>query len=751
MSSLKLKNKSKKRNFRQRYLSPTTLTIIFFLSCLFFIALAGFTEQTTITNVVAQFSWWQVPGFSNDYYVLIPTILLLFFAQFIMILSPQGKPWSRSIIAIILLFLGIRYLLWRSLTTLNLANPVDGIFSLLLLFMEMVAILSHMMQMYLILRVKSRQPQANQMEVAVKSNSYYPSVDIFVPTYNESVAILRRTIIGCQAIQYDNKKIYLLDDKRRDKMRNLAEELGCEYLTRPNNLYAKAGNLNHALGKTNGELIVCFDADFVPTKNFLQRTIGFFQDVTIGLVQTHQGFYNHDSIARNLGLENSLTHEVEIFSRYYEVLRDSLETCICYGSSFVVRRSHLEGIGGFVTKSITEDYFTSVALSAKSHRVIYLNECLSAGLVPENIGDHIRQRLRWSRGTMQGFFIKENLLTISGMPLIQRIANLEGIFYWMGSILRVLFLLMPLIYTFFHIIPVRTTGQEWLYFFLPYYLIQLATFSWINHRSRSFIASDIYNVSQCFPLALNVIQTLISPFSQGFKVTPKGVSSERFIFNWGLALPLIVLFFATAASFWHNIQLSLLSESQLLEIFQDTEVVSFVRHAWIWNAYNLLMIGLSLLVFIDVPKPNLYDWFALRRAVNIEFAGQTWRGVTTKISEVGMEVNLNDSISSFPADKLLHSPVKLTLFENKQGIDLSGLITEIMTDKSNCIRLQFTQVSLQQQRQLVEMLFCRPGQWQKQQVPGEFKSVLFLIKALLMPRFLFSRRQDSMAVTVLQK
>lgn len=713
-------------------------------------AISWLIKQTIITNMFTYFSWWQIPDFSNAYYVFIPIILLLFFAQFIMILSPQAKQWSRSIMAIILLFLGIRYLLWRSLTTLNLANPIDGIFSLLLLLMEIMAILSHMMQMYLILRVKPRQQEANQMEVAVKNGFYSPSVDIFVPTYNESVAILRRTIIGCQGIKYENKTIYLLDDKRRHQMRSLAEELGCEYLTRPNNLHAKAGNLNHALGKTDGEFIACFDADFVPTKNFMQRTIGFFQDATIGLVQTHQGFYNHDSIARNLGLENSLTHEVEIFSRYYEVLRDSLETCICYGSSFVVRRSHLEDIGGFITKSITEDYFTSVALSAQGYRVIYLNECLSAGLVPENIGDHIRQRLRWSRGTMQGFFIKENPFTVPGIPLIQRLANLEGVLYWMGSILRVLFLIMPLVYTCFQIIPVRTTGQEWLYFFLPYYLIQLVTFTWINHRSRSFIASDIYNVSQCFPLALNVIQTLISPFSQGFKVTPKGVSSEGFIFNWNLALPLIIIFFATAACCWHNIQLSLLSESQLLAKFQDPEIVSFVRYAWVWNAYNLFIIALSLLVFIDVPKPNLYDWFALRRAVNIEFAGKTWRGVTTKISEVGMEVYLNKSISAFPANKLLNLPVKLTIFENKQAIDLSGSITEIMTDKSTCLRLQFIQVSIQQQRQLVEMLFCRPGQWKKQQVPGELKSVLFLVKALLMPQFLFSRRQDSMAVPVEQ-
>ena len=118
---------------------------------------------------------------------------------------------------------------------------------------------------------------------------------------DEPVFILRRPIIGCQAIDYADKKIYLLDDTRRPEMKQLASELDCHYVTRSDNYYAKAGNLNHTLPLTNSELIVVFDADFVPTKNFLTRTVGFFQDEEVALVQTPQSFYNIDPIARNLG------------------------------------------------------------------------------------------------------------------------------------------------------------------------------------------------------------------------------------------------------------------------------------------------------------------------------------------------------------------------------------------------------------------------------------------------------------------
>ena len=126
-----------------------------------------------------------------------------------------------------------------------------------------------------------------------------------IPTYNEPLFILKRTVIGCQALNYADKAIYLLDDTNRPEVKALAEELGCEYMARSDHQYAKAGNLNHAIAQTQGSLIVVFDADFVPTTNFLTRTIGFFQDPQVALVQTPQSFYNADPIARNLGLEFS--------------------------------------------------------------------------------------------------------------------------------------------------------------------------------------------------------------------------------------------------------------------------------------------------------------------------------------------------------------------------------------------------------------------------------------------------------------
>ncbi len=538
MSGSKFSYKPPQNTVSKRVIQFHTATLILlgivFLSSI--IVAGWFADEERISGIFAQINYWQmhppmwleVPRIEGKY-LLLPTLGLLLTVFVVMKISPQPRIWSQRLIVGILIILTLRYVLWRSLSTLNLVDPLNGVFSLGLFFAEMLILVNSTIQLLFMLNIKERHREADAKSIAVISGSFVPSVDILIPTYNEPVFILRRTIIGCQALDYANKVIYLLDDTNRSEMKELAEELGCNYITRPDNSYAKAGNLNHAIAKTNGELIVVFDADFVATKNFLTRTIGFFQDEKVALVQTPQSFYNADPIARktpqsfynadpiarNLGLENVLTHEAEVFHRQIQTSRDSSGSAICAGTSFVVRRSALEKIGGFVTESLSEDYFTGIRLSAQGYRLVYLNEKLSAGLAAENISAYATQRLRWGQGTLQALFIKSNPLKIPGLTLMQRLASLAGLLYWFGNISRIYFLLIPLAYSFFGVIPIRSTAAELLFFLLPYYLVNLATFSWVNYRSCSALLSDIYSLIICFPLAVNTIQVMIHPFAKG--------------------------------------------------------------------------------------------------------------------------------------------------------------------------------------------------------------------------------------------
>ncbi|MEG4840290.1 glycosyltransferase family 2 protein [Microcoleus sp. B9-D4] len=821
-----------KRRFGRISRVPTaTLVVLGVVAFAGAIAAAWFGSEGTVSGIFATINTWQqnppvwlqVPA-TSKMYLLVPTFVLVSAALAAIKISPQPQKWSRAVVVAIVMALTIRYVVWRSLATLNLTDPLNGIFSLGLFFLEMLLVFNTSIQLYLMLRMKDRRREADRMAVAVESGNFTPSVDIFIPTYNEPAFILRRSVIGCQALDYTNKKVYLLDDTKRSEIKLLAKELGCEYITRPDNIHAKAGNINHATALTNGELIVVFDADFIPTKNFLTRTVGFFQNPEIALVQTPQSFYNHDPISRNLGLENVLAPEEEIFYRQIEIIKDSADSVVCCGTSFVVRRSALETAGGLVTDSICEDYFTGIRLSATGYRLVYLDEKLSAGLAAESIEAHLNQRLRWARGTLQAFFIDSNPLTIRGLRFVQRLSHLEGLLHWFTSLTKVLYLLIPLAYSFFGIIPLRASARELLYFFLPYYLVQLTVFSWLNRRSGSALLSDIYSFVQCIPLAVTVVSSMLNPFGKGFQVTPKGMASDRFRFNWNLGWPLIVLFAATAVSLWHNLNINLVKNVGTVQsISESADLSKSLGWGWIWSAYNLLMLGIALLILVDIPKPDIYEWFNLRRVVQLNIGGQSFWGVTTVISESGAEVALTQwpsfavknkgSKESFTAAEILpkyavpttlsqgkikalprSATVKASISVGASVVELGterrlakGLIDcdsatleimeencfipvakiELVSDKSQLessfrdgkecsfaefptVRIAFDRLNISQHRCLIEMLYCRPGQWQRQETPGEWRSLWLLLRIALKPRAVFERNRSVRPIAVSQ-
>ncbi len=238
---------------------------------------------------------------------------------------------------------------------------------------------------------------------------------------------------------------------------------------------------------------------------------------------------------------------------------------------------------------------------------------------------------------------------------------------------------------------------------------------------------------------------MLNPFSKGFNVTPKGTASDRFSFNWNLAWPLILLFLATAISLWRNLGICMIKGAWQTTVPPEiAQQVKGVGLGWLWSGYNLLMIGIALLILLDVPKPDVYDWFDLRRVVRMNVADKTFWGITTIISEVGAEVALTHLLPITPGETL---PVTLEIMEEQ--LELPGhIIRTGFNDEFPTVRIAFEPFRLDQQRRLVEMLFCRPGQWKRNNTPGEFSSLLLIFKILLRPRVLFARNAEASAIAV---
>ncbi len=687
---------------------------------------------------------------------------------------------SRALVVAIVGALTLRYIVWRVTMTLNFSTVADGLASGLLLVCEIALWVNSGLDLALMLRSGDRRAEAARA-AALVATGYQPTVDIWIPTYGEPVDVLRRTVIGCQALNYGPKQIYLLDDGRRPEVRDLAQTLGCHYLTRANNTHAKAGNLNHALGCTQGELIVCFDADFVPTRNFLQRTVGFFHDPSVGLVQTRQHFFNPDPIVYNLGLGDRFTTNRDVFSRYIQSVRDGVGASICYGSSFVVRRSALEQVGGFVTSSLCEDYFTGIALMSSGYQIRYLNEALSAGLSPESMSAYIAQQQRWAAGTMQGFFIPENPLTIRGLTLVQRLHYAQGWFYWGLSLIRLLFLVAPLPIALLGISPMQADVMEWLLWFLPLYVAHLATCNWLNRRSCSATLGDVYAIVNCFPIALTVLHTLWRPFGRAFRVTPKGIARDRAVFNPMPGLPLLGIWGLTAMAWGWSL-------AQVLGWLPLPAGQSGGELNLAWLTYNLLLVGAAVLASVDAPKPNRHEWFRRDRPGLLQLADRPWpMGVTLRLaSESGAIVALTRSPQPTPKSGLGArwatvrrillgeaqpspvtqtasmladcSPLSVTPENPEQGqlhlIDRAfgqplvlpvRLLQQPDRDPQTgeaLLEVAWEPLTPTQQRQLVEWLYCQPGQWQSRESPGELASLGLLLRSSL---WAYRRQRDRRA------
>src|SRR5699024_1588180 len=152
------------------------------------------------------------------------------------------------------------YLLWRTIYTLPSVGWLSLFAGLALLITEWGGFFQNIVSSLLFWKKHKRK------EVPISALKSLPDVDLFIATYNESVDLLRRTIVAAQLIDYPKDKLSILvcDDGRREDVRLLCDELNVRHITRTDNKHAKAGNLNHAMTVSSGEIIVTMDADMVP-------------------------------------------------------------------------------------------------------------------------------------------------------------------------------------------------------------------------------------------------------------------------------------------------------------------------------------------------------------------------------------------------------------------------------------------------------------------------------------------------------
>src|SRR6266516_6099765 len=365
-------------------------------------------------------------------------------------------------VALVALCYTFYYLYWRTFNSLNM----DALwFSLPLLLVELYGAINFALFMFMTWDLKP---------VADSAAPRGRTVDIFIPTYNEDLSILRMTILGALNVHYPHET-WVLDDGRRPALRELCETMGVHYLTRPANTHHKAGNINAALAQTNGEFIAIFDADQVPLPDFLDHTLGYFVDEKVAFVQTPQEFYNLDSVQHKTNWQEGQTwHEQSLFYNVIQPGKNRWNAAFWCGSNSVMRRSALLSVGGIATETVTEDIHTSLRVHAAGWKSIYHDELLSMGLAPQDFLAFTVQRLRWAQGAMQ-VLRRENPLFKKGLTVAQRSNYISSMITYFESFQRLIYTLAPSIVLFTAVLPIHAGVLAFTLRFIPYFALGILT------------------------------------------------------------------------------------------------------------------------------------------------------------------------------------------------------------------------------------------------------------------------------------
>jgi cellulose synthase (UDP-forming) len=401
---------------------------------------------------------------------------------------------------------------------------IDWLPAFLLLFGEMF-LLFHSFGFALSMIKSLRYPLSSETS-ALKSE---PFVAVLVPTYSEPLELVERTLRAALEMDYGNKKIFWLDDTEDpgqvQRSRKLAEELGVNYIRRPDNRFQKAGALNYALTHTEAGLskyFAVFDADMAPEKNYLKVTVPYLEgNYKLALVQTPQSYGNLENVVTRA----AYTQQTIFFGPICEGKNVS-NAIFCCGTGFTARTGAFKSVGFFVTDSVTEDFATSKHIHSLGWKTKYHNEVLVRGVGPSSLLQYFKQQGRWSFGTIgmikllfKSFLRKPACLTVS-----QWWEYFVSSTWYLCGLAWFCLMIPPIAFLLFGARPIIVSLVEYFYVFVPYITFTMIHFfgnMWRRGQSikNLFLAQSLSFLT--FPIYISSLIALIRGKKRKFVKTPK--------------------------------------------------------------------------------------------------------------------------------------------------------------------------------------------------------------------------------------
>lgn len=452
---------------------------------------------------------------------------------------PWKKPLFRGIVALVALYFNYRYIKWRFFETLPpTALTPAFVWAALIFATELLATLQSSFHLAMFTKLTNHTPTADAYETKmrgldpVEDKDQFPSVDVFLPTYNESWRILEPAIYAALHLDWPNYTVWVLDDGHRDWLQQRCERYGINYIRRENRVGFKAGNINNGMKHCSGEFMLSIDVDFAVYPHLLYRTLSLMDDPRVAIVQTPANFQNADPVQYNLLGENAWPEEQRVFTDVLQPARDSWNNSFCYGSVFLARRSALEKIGGIPEDSITEDLYSSYALRGAGYLIRYLNEDLCQGLAAESLAEYLHQRCRWATGTMQCLYLAKGPFRGRGLSLIDRLFYLDPVIFYLSFLFPFLMMYAPAVYWWTGLAPFNATGGHLLTMIMPRMAVSMIALYWLSGRRVVPFVADLGRTAALHYYVPSMLRGLLDPFGHIYRVTLKGEIRDRFVVQW---------------------------------------------------------------------------------------------------------------------------------------------------------------------------------------------------------------------------
>ena len=603
-------------------------------------------------------------------------------------------PGRLSTLAMIVLSISAssRYIYWRFTDTIGFTHWMDAALGYGLVLAELYAFAVLLIGYFQTAWPLQRRPVPMPTDV-----STWPSVDVFIPTYNEPLEVVRQTVFSAMSLDWpkDRLHVYVLDDGRRTEFREFCEELGVGYLIRDNNHHAKAGNINAALQVTHSEYIAIFDCDHIPTRSFLQVCMGwFFKDTNLVMLQTPHVFFSPDPFERNLDTFHRMPNEGELFYGIVQDGNDLWNASFFCGSCAIIRRKELLEVGGIAVETVTEDAHTALKLSRLGYNTAYLEVPQAAGLATESLSGHVGQRIRWARGMAQ-IARTDNPLFGKGLHFGQRLCYLNAMLHFFYGLPRLVFLTAPLAYLLFGAHVFQASALMITAYALPHLAHASVTNSRIQGRFRYSFWNEVYESVLAWYIMRPVLVAAINPKLGKFNVTAKGGVIEKAYFDWTIARPYVVLLvinlIGMAVGFW-----------KLLSSDGDETTTLVIN--MVWTVYNIILLGASVAVASETRQVRGTPRVAASLPAVIRFDnGRTLVCKTEDFSQHGLGLAVPPDV-----DIPMGSSLSVSLFRS----DEEGVFPAIVTfSGKGRLGVKFDNLSLHQQAELASLTFARADAW----------------------------------------